>query len=65
MADAPDPLRQLVHDLRSPLAIVDGFAGLLERGGATLDPERRADYAKRIREAAEEMRDLLDATRAR
>ena len=61
MADEPDPLRKLVHDLRSPLAIVDGFAGLLGRDD--LAPEKRRDYAARIAEAAAEMRALLDATR--
>jgi signal transduction histidine kinase len=59
--DEADPLRKLVHDLRSPLAIVDGFAGLLSRDD--LPAEKRADYAARIAEAAAEMRALLDATR--
>ena len=59
MADEPDPVRQLVHDLRSPLAVVDGFAGLL--ANADLPPEKRADYAARIADAAREMRALLDA----
>ena len=59
MADEPDPLRRLVHDLRSPLAIVDGFAGLLAR--PDLPDEKRADYVERISAAAAEMRALLDA----
>ena len=53
-----DPVRRLVHDLRSPLAVVDGFAGLLCR--EDLAPEKRADYARRIADAAAEMRALLD-----
>ena len=57
--EQPDPLAKLVHDLRSPLAIVDGFAGLLAR--EDLSDEKRADYAARIAEAAAEMRSLLDA----
>lgn len=56
-----DPLRSLVHDLRSPLAIVDGFSALLERDDGSLSVEKRADYAARIRAAAAEMRGLLDS----
>ena len=59
MTDGDDPLRRLVHDLRSPLAVVDGFAGLLARD--ELPEDKRADYARRIAEAAAEMRALLDA----
>jgi len=53
-----DPLRRLVHDLRSPLAVVEGFATLITREG--LSEEQRADYAGRIAEATQEMRRLLD-----
>ena len=60
MADAPSDVGRLVHDLRTPLTIVEGFAQLLARDAATLDAERRAEYAERIRLAAEEMRALLD-----
>jgi signal transduction histidine kinase len=58
--DEPDPARRLIHDLRSPLAIVDGFSALLARDDGALTPEQRADYARRIRAAADEMRSLLD-----
>jgi K+-sensing histidine kinase KdpD len=57
--DAPD-LRRLLHDLRNPLMIVDGMASLLERSGESLSPEQRADYAARIRAAADEMRRVID-----
>jgi K+-sensing histidine kinase KdpD len=53
-------LRRLIHDLRSPLAIVDGFAALLARDDGSLTAEQRADYAARIRNAATEMRALID-----
>ena len=53
-----DPLRKLVHDLRSPLAVVDGFASLLAREEVT--EERQAEYAQRIRDAAAEMKGVLD-----
>ena len=52
--------RQLVHDLRSPLMVIDGFAALLARDDGSLTDEQRADYAGRIRAAADEMRRLID-----
>ena len=57
---AEDPLRRLVHDLRSPLMIVEGFSQLLEGGEQTLRPEERAEYLKRIRDACRDMREILD-----
>jgi signal transduction histidine kinase len=54
------PLPDLVHDLRTPLAIVAGFAELLERRADQLTDEQRADYIDRIREAADRMNELLD-----
>ena len=54
-----DELRRLVHDLRSPLAVIDGFAGLLV-SDPELPDDKRADYTRRISEAAAEMRALLD-----
>ena len=55
-----EALSRLVHDLRSPLMIVEGFAQLLERDDATLDAERRGEYVHRIREAAADMREIVD-----
>ena len=63
-SEAPE-LRKLVHDLRSPVAVVDGFAQLLQRGGVTLTDEQRADYAQRIADAAAEIKELLDGADAR
>jgi signal transduction histidine kinase len=54
------PMADLVHDLRTPLAIVAGFAELLERRADQLSDEQRADYIDRIREAADRMNELLD-----
>jgi signal transduction histidine kinase len=63
MAEPSDAgARQLVHDLRSPLMIIDGFAALLARDDGSLSAEQRADYALRIRAAADEMRALIDRT---
>jgi len=60
-----DDLRSLVHDLRTPLTIVEGFSDLLVRRGAELEPEQRDEYAQRIAEAARELRDLVDRAAAR
>jgi signal transduction histidine kinase len=54
-----DPLGRLIHDIRTPLTVVDGFAQLLERD-TTSTPGDRADYLDRIREGARDIRRLLD-----
>jgi signal transduction histidine kinase len=58
-------LVSLVHDLRTPLTIVQGFADLLSRRGATLTDEQREEYVTRIAAAAGEMKSILDSERAR
>jgi K+-sensing histidine kinase KdpD len=60
-----DELRTLVHDLRTPLTIVEGFSDLLVRRGAELEPEQRDEYAQRIADAARELRELVDRAAAR
>ena len=62
-AEHEDPLGSLVHALRTPLTIVEGFADALSRRGAEMSEEERAEYLERIGEAAREMRDLLDGVR--
>jgi signal transduction histidine kinase len=57
---ADDPLHALVHDLRAPLTIVEGFSDLLVRRGAELASSERDEYLGRIAAAAREMRELLD-----
>ena len=57
---ADDELRTLVHDLRTPVTIVEGFSDLLARRGDDLPAPEREDYVRRIAEAAREMRELLD-----
>ncbi len=54
----------LVHDLRTPLTVVGGFAELLVSRGETLAPEQREEYLARLAEAAGELRSILDAERA-
>ena len=61
MADEPDPLAKLIHDLRSPLMVAEGFAQLLARDEGKLTPEQRADFAGRVESAMADMRNLLDS----
>jgi signal transduction histidine kinase len=60
-----DALVALLHDLRTPLAIVSGFAELLVKNDSALSPAQRRDYVERIAAAAREMIGLLDDERAR
>ena len=62
-ADPEERLTRLVHDLRTPLTIVQGFAELLERDDPGVTDERRAEYLERIAHAAREMKEILDAER--
>ena len=55
-------LRRLVHDLRTPVTVIAGFADLLRRGEGRVSAEQRAEYVERIADAAAEMRVLLDAS---
>ncbi len=56
-----DAVRRLCHDLRSPLAVVEGFAALLARDEGALTAEQRSDHLRRIADAAAELRERLDA----
>jgi signal transduction histidine kinase len=56
---ARDPIAELTHDLRTPLALVAGYAELLERRAEALTPEQLADYVARIAEGAREMDAIL------
>jgi K+-sensing histidine kinase KdpD len=62
-ADADERLRALVHALRTPLTIVEGFADALATRGGQMSDADRAEYVERIHEAAQEMRGLLDGVR--
>jgi K+-sensing histidine kinase KdpD len=62
-AEGEAQLRPLVHALRTPLTIVEGFADALARRGDQMSAEERAEYIERIGDAAKEMRDLLDGVR--
>ena len=54
-----DDRRRLRHDCRTPLTIVTGFAEVLA-GDKPVSEEDRRDYARRIQEAAGELRALVD-----
>jgi K+-sensing histidine kinase KdpD len=58
---ADDDLRTLVHDLRTPLTLLEGFSDLLVRRGEELPAAQRDEYVQRIAAAAREMRELIDA----
>ena len=59
-----DELRTLVHDLRTPLTLVEGFSDLLLRRGDELHPEQREEYVQRIADAARELRAIVDRAAA-
>jgi signal transduction histidine kinase len=61
--DADARLIDLVHDLRTPLAIMSGFTELLLAREDSLTPEQRHDYIERAQAAAAEMRAILDTER--
>jgi signal transduction histidine kinase len=52
--------RRLRHDLRTPLTIVAGFAEVLAADRPISDADRQ-EFAKRIQDAAAEIRRMLDA----
>jgi signal transduction histidine kinase len=62
-AEGEAQLGPLVHALRTPLTIVEGFADALARRGDQMSAAERTEYIERIGDAAREMRDLLDAVR--
>ena len=51
--------RRLRHDFRTPLTIVTGFGEVLA-GDRQIDDDDRRDYARRIVEAGQEIRAMLD-----
>jgi signal transduction histidine kinase len=59
----PDPLGRLVHELRTPLAVVSGFAELLERRGEALTAQERSEYLARILQGVREMDEILARSR--
>ena len=63
LGDAEDRLVKLVHDLRTPLTVIGGFADLLDRQKDKLSEEQRDEYISRIASAAREMSAILDAER--
>lgn len=64
LPDDDERLVRLVHDLRTPLTVIAGFAELLERGIDRLTEEQRTEYVGRIASAARELREILDSERA-
>jgi signal transduction histidine kinase len=61
--DAEARLIELVHDLRTPLTIINGFADLLSNRPELPEAQRR-EFVARIAEASREMTRILDEERA-
>jgi signal transduction histidine kinase len=55
----PAARRRLLHDLRTPLTVVAGFAEVLAGDRDLSDADRR-EYAARIQAAAAELRAVID-----
>ena len=55
----PQDVHRLRHDLRTPLAVIVGFADVLALKDEIDDGERR-EYAQHISTAANEIRELLE-----
>lgn len=60
-AEMDEMIGQMVHDLRTPLSAIAGYAEMLEEE-SDLATQRR--FVKNIRRAAAEMEDLLKRVRA-
>ncbi len=62
--DAPgdQELDRLRHDLRTPIAVVAGFAELLLTESPMPDAQRR-EYARHVAQAADQLRALLEPGR--
>ena len=56
---AEEELRSLRHDVRSPLMVISGFARMLG-GDRHLSDEDRREFALRIEQAADDLRQKLD-----
>ena len=56
----PETRRRLRHDLRTPLTIVAGFAEVLAADRPISDADRQ-EFARRIQDAAAEIRRMLDS----
>lgn len=54
-----EQLRSLRHDVRSPLMVISGFARMLG-GDRDLSDEDRREFALRIEQAADDLRQKLD-----
>jgi signal transduction histidine kinase len=54
-----DDRRRIRHDVRTPLTIVTGFAEVLA-GDRPVSEDDRKDYARRILDAGQEIRAMLD-----
>ena len=54
-----EELRTLRHDVRSPLMVINGFARMLG-GDRDLSQDERKEFAMRIEQASDDLRQKLD-----
>ena len=59
-ADAEDPIRDFLHDLRTPLAVVEGFASRLI-AGEEVTPEAIAESVEVIHRNAKKLAELIES----
>ena len=64
MPTEDERISKLVHDLRTPLTVVSGFAEILVRRGSQLEQAQRDEYLSRIVDGTKEMQGILDEERA-
>jgi signal transduction histidine kinase len=57
MAERSEPIARMAHDVRSPIAVIVGYASLLELRG---DERTRLEASARIQEAARELLVQID-----
>lgn len=59
-SDAPDPIREFLHDLRTPVAVIEGFASRLIEG-EDVSPESIAESAEVIHRNAKKLGQLIES----
>jgi len=58
--DVNSELSFVIHELMSPLTVIEGFATMLEARGGELTPDEVRDYAGRIARQATHLRAMID-----
>ena len=56
-----EDLSFVIHELMSPLTVIEGFAAMIETRGDSLSPEEVRDYGARISRSATHLRNVIQA----